>query len=115
MIKRYSIYANTTLTEIEFGSTLAVLPGTPLEQMANSLGLQLDTTHENYWLASSNPTLDLKERLRRRFVARQTAESLGYKLGQDSHKEMLINMWTNYKSRPAQSVIKFVRQIEFHA
>lgn len=115
MIKRYSIYANTTLTEIEFGSTLAVLPGTPLEQMANSLGLQLDTTHENYWLASSNPTLDLKERLRRRFVARQTAESLGYKLGQDSHKEMLINMWTNYKSRPAQSVIKFVRQIEVHA
>jgi radical SAM superfamily enzyme YgiQ (UPF0313 family) len=109
MFHRYKQYANTVIKNIEFGSTLGILPNTPLEHMKQELGLILDPEHENFWESTTNPTLTFKERIRRRVVASQTAESLGYKLGQDNHKELLINFWQLYKNKKQIIPIKHIK------
>jgi DNA-directed RNA polymerase subunit E'/Rpb7 len=109
MFHRYKQYANTVIKDIEFGSTLGILPNTPLEHMKQELGLVLDPEHENFWESTTNPTLTFKERIRRRIVASQTAESLGYKFSQDQHKELLMNFWQLYKNKKQIIPIKNIK------
>lgn len=99
LFRRCKDYAGSVITDIEFGSTLGILPNTPLETNKEELGIILDPTHENFWINTNNPTLDFKERLRRRFLAIKTAESLGYSLSEDNHRDLLINFWDLYKSK----------------
>jgi radical SAM superfamily enzyme YgiQ (UPF0313 family) len=108
MFCRCKNYANTVIKNIEFGSTLGILPNTPLEDMKNELGLVLDPDNENFWESTTNPTLTFKERIRRRMVALQTAETLGYKFGEDPHKELLMNFWQLYKTKKQIIPIKSI-------
>jgi radical SAM superfamily enzyme YgiQ (UPF0313 family) len=109
MFHRYKKYANTVIKNIEFGSTLGILPNTPLEIKKDELGLILDPEYENFWESTKNPTLTFKERIRRRIVASQTAETLGYKFNQDRHKELLMNFWQLYKNKKQIIPIKNIR------
>jgi radical SAM superfamily enzyme YgiQ (UPF0313 family) len=99
MFRRYKKYANTVIQHIEFGSTLGILPQTPLESNKEQLGLIIDPENENFWISKNNPGLDFKERLRRRFVARHEAEQLGYDLKEDHHRDLLMNFWETYKQK----------------
>lgn len=98
MFRRYSKYANNVIANIEFGSTLGILPNTPLSDQATSLGITMDPRHENFWTSSKNPDLTFKERLKRRFTARQLVLDLGYQISDDPHKTMLHYLWRQYNS-----------------
>jgi hypothetical protein len=68
----------------------------PGEKFKNAAGdivtfQKLDPDNENFWESATNPTLTFKERIRKRMVALQTTETLGYKFGQNLHKESLMN------------------------
>jgi radical SAM superfamily enzyme YgiQ (UPF0313 family) len=88
MFKKYQKYANTIITNVSFGSTLAILPGTPLFSNAKKYNIELDK-HENNWIAYNNPELTLAERIRRRHAAKDHVLTLGYKLNQDETIDML--------------------------
>jgi radical SAM superfamily enzyme YgiQ (UPF0313 family) len=61
MFKILSPYAGTAITKIAVGSTLAILPGTPLAAMAVDLGITLGK-NENDWVGQSNQTTRLQWR-----------------------------------------------------
>jgi radical SAM superfamily enzyme YgiQ (UPF0313 family) len=88
MFKKYSPLANRIIKDITFGSTLGILPGTPLYNNAHEFYIEIDK-HENNWINWDNPSLDLEERIRRRNYAKEYAISLGYQLEQDSSENIL--------------------------
>ena len=88
MFKKYSPLANRIIKNINFGSTLGILPGTPLYHNAHQFGIEIDK-HENNWINWDNPNLDLMERIRRRNYAREYAISVGYCLDQDTSEHVL--------------------------
>jgi hypothetical protein len=102
MFKRYQHYANKVITNVELGSTLGILPNTPLADNAQELGIKLDARHENFWTNINNPSLTFKERLRRRFTIRQLLVDLGYNLREDNHQTMLHYLWEYYKGTTNQ-------------
>ena len=61
MFEVLSPYAGTSITKVAVGSTLAILPGTPLASMAEDLGITLGT-NENDWVGLSNQTTRLQWR-----------------------------------------------------
>lgn len=77
MLRRYQHLAGNVITKIELGSTLAVLPGSPLYDMRHDLDIELDR-QENNWISFKNPDLSLEERLRRRAEAKNLSCKLGY-------------------------------------
>lgn len=88
MFKRYQKYANKIITNINFGSTLGILPGTPLFNNAEAYNIQLDK-HENNWIAFDNERLTLEERIRRRNYAKEYVLSLGYTVSNDGQDNIL--------------------------
>jgi radical SAM superfamily enzyme YgiQ (UPF0313 family) len=88
MFKKYKKYANKIITNINFGSTLGILPGTPLFNGAQEFNIQLDR-HENNWVALDNESLTLEERLRRRNHAKEYVLSLGYQIPDSGHDNVL--------------------------
>lgn len=95
MLERYKKYANTIITEVEFGSTLGIFLGTPLHKRAKEFNIALDK-HENNWISFDNEELTLRERVRRRNYARQYAIDLGYVLPADKHVNVLQSFAENY-------------------
>jgi hypothetical protein len=63
--------------DINIGSTLGVLPGTPLYNHAEELHIDLDK-YENNWMALDNPDLTLERRLTRRQELADHLNALGY-------------------------------------
>ena len=94
LFKRYQYLANRIIKYIEFGSTLSILPGTPLYNNAKEYNIELDK-HENNWVALDNVELTLAERIRRRNTARQYVIDLGYELSNDLFVHMLQILETN--------------------
>jgi radical SAM superfamily enzyme YgiQ (UPF0313 family) len=88
MFTRYQPMANRIIRSINFGSTLGILPGTPLYKNAVDLGIELDQ-HENNWVAHNNPTLTLERRIERRSEIKQHVLSLGYRFERDTTEHML--------------------------
>lgn len=88
MFKKYKKYANKIITNVNFGSTLGILPGTPLFNGSHEFNIQLDK-HENNWIALDNESLTLEERLRRRNHAKEYVLSLGYKIPDDNQDSIL--------------------------
>lgn len=78
MFDRYKSLANRIIVDISFGSTLGILPNTPLYEQANDWHIELDK-YENNWFSLDNPELTIEERIRRRKYAAEYAKSLGYK------------------------------------
>lgn len=76
MFDRYAQYQDI-IVNIEFGSTLGILPGTPLYRHAAEWNIELDK-YENNWVALDNPDLTLETRLARRQHVIAHAQKLGY-------------------------------------
>jgi radical SAM superfamily enzyme YgiQ (UPF0313 family) len=77
MFDRYQHLANRIIVDINFGSTLAILPNTPLYNKAKEYHIHIDA-YENNWISDDNPDLTIFERLRRVKHAREHAIKLGY-------------------------------------
>jgi len=56
MFRTLAPYAGTAITKIAVGSTLAILPGTPLAKMAEDLGITLGTDENDWTGLSDQPT-----------------------------------------------------------
>lgn len=87
MFTKYQPLAARVITGVTIGSTLGILPGTPLYHNAQALNIELDK-YENNWLANDNPDLTLQKRLHRRSVLKQHLSSLGYSVD-DSNEHVL--------------------------
>lgn len=108
-LKKYQIYAlSRTIYAINIEVTgLAVLPGSPLADMADELGIvfyEHDKTAIN-WSCLSNPELTNKEKLRRATEVIYTAIGLGYKILHFNAKvdqlEKVYNNLLTAKHRPS--------------
>jgi len=88
MFDRYKSLAPKIITDVNIGSTLGILPGTPLYKHANELLIEIDD-YENNWIALDNPDLTLEKRLQRRSVLKNYLLEKGYQLKFDSTEHML--------------------------
>lgn len=102
MLTRYRSYLQSgTVIEACLGGTLRIEPNTELsrdpnvEFLPNHRG-QVDDLN---WIYRSNPTLDLRERIRRRLVAMKHAQELGY-LSPTNDQEILYlqSKWTEIQA-----------------
>ena len=97
LFSRNKKYANKVITRVSLGTTLSILPNTPLHNNADNLGLVLDNKHENFWTYTHNPSLTFKERLRRRMLADKLLQELGFTISNDHDVHSLMQMWDQYK------------------
>ena len=88
MFVRYKKY-NHIIKNVVVGSTLSILPGTPLFIDAEKSNIMLDK-YENNWLALDNPKLTLEKRLQWRETLKKHVLNLGYPAFNDSEHMMEI-------------------------
>jgi radical SAM superfamily enzyme YgiQ (UPF0313 family) len=81
-------YANNTISGVEVGSTLSILPGTPLDDMHKELGITL-SNHENTWVGNSN--IDTRLRWRKEII--EHCDQLGYNV--QAQLDQLVNKLEN--------------------
>lgn len=79
-------YANNTITEVSIGTTLGILPGTPLETMSKELNITL-SDQENAWIGTST----LTTRLQWRKDLINHATELGYYVPENDEQQVFIN------------------------
>jgi radical SAM superfamily enzyme YgiQ (UPF0313 family) len=105
---RYAEYGRQGLVEeVNLGLTLNLLPNTPLYDNAEKHGLETTKNHINDWVCSQNPTLDFKERLKRRIQAQYHVEKLGYKVFESKNyvRALSIN-WSEVKDLEKEKLRK---------
>jgi len=100
MFKRYQKYKDI-FVEVALGTTLSVLPGTP---MAESFKDEMDLNNgENFWLYYKNPTLDFKERIKRRMILGEECIRMGYPvLNQNDDMKLLHHLYSVHKKNKQQ-------------
>lgn len=80
--REYQKYAlDGTIYGVNLGSTASIDEGTPLWHQLHDLNL--DPAHQSLgynWLSLNNPSLTLRERIRRRVTLQETLQDLGYKI-----------------------------------
>lgn len=103
MFDRYRKYKKI-IKPIQLGSTLGVLPGTPL---AEEHGADLELNNgENFWIYNHNKNLDFKERIRRRIFAGEELIKMGYEIvDNESQIKLLHFLWNVYKKKQKQGLI----------
>lgn len=87
MFSRYQ-HLTHIITHISIGSTLAILPGTPLHNNAKEYNIQVDK-YENNWVALDNEELTLEKRIQRRHMLKDHVLNLGFSIANDSTEHML--------------------------
>lgn len=65
-----------TISGVNLGKTMVVLPGSPIGENLSHWGIEYD--ENNNWFSTKNPSLTFKERVRRRLLAQEKCEQLGY-------------------------------------
>jgi radical SAM superfamily enzyme YgiQ (UPF0313 family) len=91
MYQRLSKYAPDTITSIAIGTTLAILPGTPLDEMSEEeLGITKGK-HENDWVGLST----IAKRLQWRKELIDYCNSLGYYVQEAAEHQALIHRLEN--------------------
>ena len=100
MFTKYQHLSQRVITAVTIGSTLGILPGTPLYHHAEQHNIELDK-YENNWHANDNPELTLEKRLQRRAILKQHVESLGYSTNESSNHviQLLDNNREMFKKR----------------
>ena len=93
LFTRYKKYTHI-ITNITIGSTLAILPGTPLYNNSKKFNIEVDK-YENNWIALDNPELTLERRIQRRYVLKDHVLKLGYTIPVDSAEHMLTILDNN--------------------
>jgi len=103
MFKKYKKY-QSIVKGVTLGSTLGVLPGTPLaEEHGHDLSLH---GGENFWIYEKNKSLTFKERIKRRIIAGEEIQKMGYYIGgNESQLRLLHFLWGVYKNDQTQSVV----------
>ena len=102
MFTKYTKYQKI-ISSVALGSTLGVLPGTPLaEDHSDDLDLN---DGENFWIYAKNKELTFKERIKRRMLAGEALEKMGYTVSRnDSQMRLLHFLWGVYKNKQKQGV-----------
>jgi radical SAM superfamily enzyme YgiQ (UPF0313 family) len=81
MFTEYKSYCDQgIIEEVNLGLTLNLLPNTPLTADLKKYNIVQEIKHINNWVCLTNPSMDYKERLRRRIYLQQHIENLGYKV-----------------------------------
>jgi radical SAM superfamily enzyme YgiQ (UPF0313 family) len=93
MFTRYEKYKNV-IKGINVGSTLGILPGTPLFNTAKELNIIVDK-YENNWVALNNPELTLERRLQRREELHNHLTNLGHSIISDATEHMMKILYNN--------------------
>lgn len=114
LFDRYQVYLkNGTIDQVSLGETLTVLPGAPLDKDKNKFGIIKANDHVSDWICRSNPTMDYKERLRRRIFVQEYIERLGYTVSNsENYAQTLYVAWNQLKSFPNTS--KHILEEEFN-
>lgn len=79
MFRRWQKYvADGTITGVELGSNLIILPGAPVHRMIDSHGIEFmmgvdGELGKSLWWSASNPDLTIRERIRRKIEVHETA------------------------------------------
>jgi radical SAM superfamily enzyme YgiQ (UPF0313 family) len=110
-LKKYQIYALSRTIyaiNIDIGG-LKVLDGTPLIDMVDELGIVFHTEdRQTSWRSLSNPSLTIKERLRRSMELVHASYQLGYKVlhfnSKVTHAEDLCNNLLSIKEQPVFNI-----------
>tara|TARA_B100001094_G_scaffold13134_1_gene11521 strand:- start:2546 stop:3985 length:1440 start_codon:yes stop_codon:yes gene_type:complete len=77
LLERLSPYNEQGCIEgINLGKTMVVLPGSPIGENMNHWGIEYDDN--NNWISTLNPTLTFKQRVKRRVLAQEKCQELGY-------------------------------------
>lgn len=115
MFDRYKPYLdNGTIDQVNLGETLLVLPGTPLDLRKKELGIIKANNHISDWICRTNPSLDYKERLRRRIWIQEHIEKLGYSVwDSDNYAQALYVAWNQISKFP-NTAKKILEEEEFH-
>lgn len=87
MFTRYKKYTHI-ITDINIGSTLGILPGTPLYNNSKQFNIEVDK-YENNWIAFDNLELTLERRIQRRHILKDHVLKVGYTIPVDSTEHML--------------------------
>jgi radical SAM superfamily enzyme YgiQ (UPF0313 family) len=103
MFKKYIKYQKI-ISSVVLGTTLGILPGTPLaEDMGDKISLN---NGENFWIYKKNPTLDFRERIKRRIIIGEELSKMGYNItGNDDNYKLLHYLWNIYTTNQKQNVI----------
>lgn len=105
LFEKYKKYKDV-ISEVTLGSTLGILPNTHLHDSLNSEYLM--NGGENFWLYDKNPSLDFRERIKRRIILGEHIENLGYSNpSHDNEIKFLHFLWETYKEKQSQSLIDF--------
>jgi radical SAM superfamily enzyme YgiQ (UPF0313 family) len=104
MFARYQPYISN-IVEINIGSTLGILPGTPLFNNAEQLNIILDK-YENNWIALDNPELTLTKRIERADVLHKHLLKLGYRVPKGSNEHMMQILNNNKEMFDKRLMIK---------
>jgi len=88
MFAKYKHLAPDIIVNVNIGSTLGILPGTPLYKDADHLNIEIDK-YETNWVAYDNPTLTLENRIARRARLKNYLDEIGYSLKRDSAEHMM--------------------------
>ena len=110
MFTRYKPLANTIIVDVVIGSTLGILPGTPLHYRAEEFNIVLDK-YENNWVALDNPDLTLEKRLQRRDQLKEHLVSCGYRL-QDNTEHMMKILNKNLEMFNKRNTIKKMMRLK---
>lgn len=108
MFTKYQPLAKSIIKNVSVGSTLGILPGTPLYYNAKFHNIELDK-YENNWVALDNPELTFEKRLERLSQLTQHLANLGYYArGENEHT---INILESKKEMFAerQKIKKIIR------
>lgn len=89
MFTKYKEYKGSVIKRVITGSTLGILPGTPLYHNAAHNNIELDN-NENNWIAYNNIELTLEERILRTRKLISHVKELGYQV--DDSGNFIIDM-----------------------
>ena len=102
MFKRYRKY-QSVITKVVLGSTLGILPGTPLaEELEQSVQMN---GGENFWVYDKNKSLDFRERIKRRIIMGEECAKMGFDVTNNNDYKLLHYLWNIYKNKQTQNVI----------
>jgi len=110
MFTRYKKYTHI-ITNINIGSTLGILPGTPLYNNSKQFNIEVDK-YENNWVAFDNPTLTLEKRIQRRHILKKHVLDLGYTIPVDSTEHMLTILDNNKDMFETRRKLKRMIQVK---
>jgi len=110
-LQKYKTYSDMGIIfMVRWGFTMTLFEGTPIAALKDELGLiEINQGHSDSvfnWVSTKNPTLDLRERIRRRLQLHELGVDLGYAM--PNSKKELMRMLEVSKEYKGQTLIKAV-------